>query len=78
AAPLARPAPVAAVLGLATTVEPALVEAGAQPGAAVAPRYEFAIARGALGEGFAAPAARAGGTLAALAGGADVELYELG
>ncbi|RQV02496.1 type II secretion system protein GspL [Burkholderia cenocepacia] len=78
AADAALPAPVAAVLGLATTVEPALVEAGAQPGAAVAPRYEFAIARGALGEGFAAPAARAGGTLAALAGGADVELYELG
>ncbi|WP_175038471.1 type II secretion system protein GspL, partial [Burkholderia stagnalis] len=39
---------------------------------------ELAIARGALGEGFAAPAQRAAGTLAALAGGAPVELYELG
>jgi general secretion pathway protein L len=78
AEPLARANAVAAVLGLATSVEPALVEAGAQLAAAGAPRLELAIARGALGEGFAAPAARAAGTLAALAGGADVELYELG
>lgn len=78
AEPLARPTAVAAVLGLATAVEPALVEAGAQPAAAGAPRLELAIARGALGEGFAAPASRAGGTLAALSGGGDVELYELG
>ncbi|MBY4769361.1 type II secretion system protein GspL [Burkholderia ambifaria] len=77
-APAARPTAVAAVLGLATTVEPALVEAGALPVAAGAPRLELAIARGALGEGFAAPASRAAGTLAALAGGDDVELYELG
>ncbi|WP_175746927.1 type II secretion system protein GspL [Burkholderia ambifaria] len=77
-APAARPTAVAAVLGLATTVEPALVEAGALPVAAGAPRLELAIARGALGEGFAAPASRAAGTLAALAGGGDVELYELG
>ncbi|QTO43736.1 type II secretion system protein GspL [Burkholderia latens] len=76
--PPARPPAVAAVLGIATSVEPALVEAGAQPAAAGAPRLELAIARGALGEGFAAPASRAAGTLAALAGGADVELYELG
>ncbi|MDN7907577.1 type II secretion system protein GspL [Burkholderia diffusa] len=76
--PPRRPTAVAAVLGLATTVEPALVEAGALPAAAGAPRLELAIARGALGEGFAAPASRAGGTLAALAGGGDVELYELG
>ncbi|MFJ1213028.1 type II secretion system protein GspL [Burkholderia pyrrocinia] len=76
--PPARPATVAAVLGLATAVEPALVEAGAQPAAAGAPRLELAVARGALGEGFAAPASRAAGTLAALAGGGDVELYELG
>ncbi|UXU87905.1 type II secretion system protein GspL [Burkholderia sp. S-53] len=76
--PPARPATVAAVLGLATAVEPALVEAGALPAAAGAPRLELAVARGALGEGFAAPAARAAGTLAALAGGGDVELYELG
>ncbi|MCA8434142.1 type II secretion system protein GspL [Burkholderia seminalis] len=76
--PVARPATVAAVLGLATSVEPVLVEAGAQPAAAGAPRLELAVARGALGEGFAAPAARAAGTLAALARGGDVELYELG
>ncbi|MCA8297562.1 type II secretion system protein GspL [Burkholderia sp. AU30198] len=77
-APPARPATVAAVLGLAASVEPALVEAGAQPAAGGAPRLELAVARGALGEGFAAPASRAAGTLAALAGGGDVELYELG
>ncbi|NDV75118.1 type II secretion system protein GspL [Burkholderia cenocepacia] len=76
--PPARPATVAAVLGLATAVEPVLVEAGALPAAASAPRLELAVARGALGEGFAAPASRAAGTLAALAGGGDVELYELG
>ncbi|KVE09302.1 type II secretion system protein GspL [Burkholderia anthina] len=78
AAPLARPATVAAVLGLATAVEPVLVEAGALPAAAGAPRLELAVARGALGEGFAAPASRAAGTLAALAGGGAIELYELG
>ncbi|RQS11369.1 type II secretion system protein GspL [Burkholderia sp. Bp9002] len=78
AAPPARPAAVAAVLGVAASVEPILVEAGAQPGPSGAPRLELAIARGALGEGFAAPALRAAGTLAALAGGAPVELYELG
>ncbi|MGK8204403.1 type II secretion system protein GspL [Burkholderia cenocepacia] len=78
AAPDARPAAVAAVLGVATSVEPVLVEAGAQPVATGAPRLELAIARGALGEGFAAPASRATGTLAALAGGGAVELYELG
>ncbi|BBA40530.1 MULTISPECIES: type II secretion system protein GspL [Burkholderia] len=77
-APPARPATVAAVLGLAASVEPVLVEAGALPAAAGAPRLELAVARGALGEGFAAPASRAAGTLAALAGGGDVELYELG
>ncbi|WP_175947414.1 type II secretion system protein GspL [Burkholderia pyrrocinia] len=76
--PPARPATVAAVLGLATAVESALVEAGALPAVAGAPRLELAVARGALGEGFAAPASRAAGTLAALAGGGDVELYELG
>ncbi|VWD57035.1 type II secretion system protein L [Burkholderia lata] len=76
--PPARPATVAAVLGLAASVEQVLVEAGAQPVAAGAPRLELAVARGALGEGFAAPASRAAGTLAALAGGGDVELYELG
>jgi len=76
--PPARPPTVAAVLGLATAVEPVLVEAGALPAAAGARRLELAVARGALGEGFAAPASRAAGTLAALAGGGDVELYELG
>ncbi|WJN76555.1 type II secretion system protein GspL [Burkholderia anthina] len=78
AAPLVRSATVAAVLGLATAVEPVLVEAGALPAAAGAPRLELAVARGALGEGFAAPASRAAGTLAALAGGGAIELYELG
>ncbi|KVT15710.1 type II secretion system protein GspL [Burkholderia sp. MSMB1078WGS] len=78
AEPPVRPTTVAAVLGLATAVEPALVEAGALPAAAGAPRLELAVARGALGEGFAAPASRAAGTLAALAGGGDIELYELG
>ncbi|WGY68470.1 type II secretion system protein GspL [Burkholderia cepacia] len=78
AEPAARPATVAAVLGLATSVEPVLVEAGAQPAVAGAPRLELAVARGALGEGFVAPAARAAGTLTALARGGDVELYELG
>ncbi|KVP46273.1 type II secretion system protein GspL [Burkholderia ubonensis] len=78
AAPPPRPTAVAAVLGVAASVEPALVEAGAQPDASGSPRLELAIARGALGEGFAAPAQRAAGTLAALAGGAPVELYELG
>ncbi|KWE63343.1 type II secretion system protein GspL [Burkholderia sp. MSMB2157WGS] len=78
AEPPARPTTVAAVLGLATAVEPVLVEAGALPAAAGAPRLELAVARGALGEGFAAPASRAAGTLAALAGGGDIELYELG
>ncbi|CAB3758963.1 general secretion pathway protein GspL [Burkholderia sp. MSh2] len=73
-----RPTTVAAVLGLAAAVEQVLVEAGAQPAVAGAPRLELAVARGALGEGFAAPASRAAGTLAALAGGGDVELYELG
>ncbi|MCA7896647.1 type II secretion system protein GspL, partial [Burkholderia cepacia] len=54
--PPARPATVAAVLGLAAPVEPVLVEAGALPATAGAPRLELAVARGALGEGFAAPA----------------------
>nr|WP_277625458.1 type II secretion system protein GspL [Burkholderia stabilis] len=76
--PSAHPPAVAAVLGLAASVEPVLVEAGALPAAAGAPRLELAVARGALGEGFAAPASRAAGTLAALAGGGAVELYELG
>ncbi|MDN7417219.1 type II secretion system protein GspL, partial [Burkholderia multivorans] len=53
AAPLVRPAAVAAVLGVATAVEPALVEAGAQPLAASAPRLELAIARGRCREAFA-------------------------
>ncbi|AYZ66809.1 type II secretion system protein GspL [Burkholderia multivorans] len=78
AAPPPRPTAVAAVLGVAASVEPVLVEAGAQPDASGSPRLELAVARGALGEGFAAPAQRASGTLAALAGDAPVELYELG
>ncbi|CDN61821.1 General secretion pathway protein L [Burkholderia cenocepacia H111] len=56
--PPARPATVAAVLGLATAVEP--------------------VARGARRRRLRGAASRAAGTLAALAGGGDVELYELG
>ncbi|KDB10036.1 general secretion pathway protein L [Burkholderia sp. lig30] len=78
AAPPARTPAVAAVLGVAASLEPALAEAGEPAGAAGAPRVELAVSRGALGEGFAAPAHRASGTLAALAGGASVELYALG
>ncbi|MEX3605304.1 MAG: type II secretion system protein GspL [Burkholderia sp.] len=45
---------------------------------ATAPRVELAIARGVLGEGFSAPAASAGSTLAALTAGGPFELYQLG
>ncbi|VBO19008.1 type II secretion system protein GspL [Burkholderia pseudomallei] len=43
-----------------------------------APRVELALARGALGEGFAAPVSSAVATLEALANGTPLELYELG
>nr|WP_246327092.1 type II secretion system protein GspL [Burkholderia guangdongensis] len=75
AAASARPAAVAAVLGVAAALEPVLADAVAL--AASAPRVELALARGALGEGFVAPASRVAGTLAALTGGAPVELYTL-
>jgi general secretion pathway protein L len=74
----AYPAAVAAVLGVAAALEPAFAEAGATAaGAGAAPRVEIALARGALGEGFVAPASRVAGTLAALAGDTRIELYSL-
>ncbi|MGV4665142.1 type II secretion system protein GspL, partial [Burkholderia pseudomallei] len=48
------------------------------PQAPSAPRVELALARGALGEGFAAPVSSAVATLEALANGTPLELYELG
>ncbi|KVE35026.1 type II secretion system protein GspL [Burkholderia sp. TSV86] len=72
---------VALVLGLATTASaPSLAEesADAAPLTAAAPRVELALARGALGEGFAAPLPAVAATLEALANGTPLELYELG
>jgi general secretion pathway protein L len=79
-APEAAHAPlVAAVLGIAQANAPSLAEESAQvPAAPLAPRLELALARGPLGEGFAAPATAAGATLAALAGSESFDLYELG
>ncbi|WP_323119275.1 type II secretion system protein GspL [Burkholderia alba] len=74
-----REAVVAVVLGIAETAAPSLAEESAlAPAAPAAPRLELALARGRLGEGFAAPATAAHATLAALTGGAPLELYELG
>jgi general secretion pathway protein L len=84
AAPPPREPLVAAVLGtvaqtapailadvaLAATPEPALVDT-------TEPRVELALARGAHGEGLAVPLSALGTTLAALAGGANVTVYEL-
>jgi general secretion pathway protein L len=84
AAPPQREPLVAAVLGtvaqtapailadiaLAATPEPALVDT-------TEPRVELALARGAHGEGLAVPLSALGTTLAALAGGANVTVYEL-
>ncbi|TAM53077.1 MAG: type II secretion system protein GspL [Paraburkholderia sp.] len=55
---------------LAVSAEPALVDD-------TEPRVELALARGAHGEGLAVPLSALGTTLAALAGGADVTVYEL-
>ncbi|AOJ70524.1 MULTISPECIES: type II secretion system protein GspL [Burkholderia] len=79
----AKPAePIVAVaLGLAVTASaPSLAEESAAllPETAAAPRVELALARGALGEGFAAPVSTAALTLEALANGTPLELYELG
>ncbi|KGC74630.1 type II secretion system protein L [Burkholderia pseudomallei] len=68
-------------LGLAATEHaPSLAEepAALLPQAPSAPRVELALARGALGEGFAAPVSSAVATLEALANGTPLELYELG
>lgn len=78
AAAVPRQPAVAAVMGVAVPVEAVLVEADAQADVLGESRLELAVARGALGEGFAAPAQRAAATLAALTGGAPVELYALG
>lgn len=83
AAPASARAPiVAAVLGTVAQTAPAILAeaaAGAVPAqlAAGEPRVELAIARGAHGEGLAVPISALGSTLAALAGGADVTLFEL-
>ncbi|AOK28304.1 MULTISPECIES: type II secretion system protein GspL [Burkholderia] len=72
---------VALALGLAATASaPSLAEesADAVPPTAAAPRVELALARGALGEGFAAPLPAVAATLEALADGTPLELYELG
>ncbi|AJY44092.1 type II secretion system protein GspL [Burkholderia humptydooensis] len=72
---------VAVALGLAATASaPSLAEESAAllPEVAAAPRVELALARGALGEGFAAPVSTAVTTLEALANGTPLELYELG
>ncbi|AHI71726.1 type II secretion system protein GspL [Burkholderia thailandensis] len=79
---VALPEPIVAVaLGLAATASaPSLAEESAAllPETAAAPRVELALARGALGEGFAAPVSTAVPTLEALANGTPLELYELG
>lgn len=84
AAPAAAAAPlVAAVLGTVAHSAAALfVEASGESAAPASleaheARVELAIARGAHGEGLAVPASAVGATLAALAGGASVTLYEL-
>ncbi|MGF6965690.1 general secretion pathway protein L [Paraburkholderia sp. WC7.3g] len=66
---------VAAVLGAVVQTAPALLVEGAIDSGV--PRVELAIARGAQGEGFAAPANAVNATLAALAGAAPVSLYML-
>jgi general secretion pathway protein L len=73
---------VAAVLGTVAQTAPAiLVEAQAGPSPAPAsegePRVEVALARGSFGEGLAVPVSALGTTLAALAGGASLSLFEL-
>ncbi|WP_233804106.1 type II secretion system protein GspL [Paraburkholderia sp. HP33-1] len=66
---------VAAVLGAVVQTAPALLLEGAVDSGV--PRVELAIARGAQGEGLAAPANAVNATLAALAGAAPVSLYML-
>ncbi|MFT4063285.1 type II secretion system protein GspL [Paraburkholderia sp.] len=66
---------VAAVLGAVVQTAPAMLLEGVIESGV--PRVELAIARGAQGEGFAAPADAVNATLAALAGAAPVSLYML-
>ena len=66
---------VVAVLGAVVQTAPALLLEGAVESGV--PRVELAIARGAQGEGLAAPANAVNATLAALAGAAPVSLYML-
>jgi general secretion pathway protein L len=66
---------VAAVLGAVVQTAPALLLEGVVESGV--PRVELAIARGAQGEGFAAPADAVNATLAALAGATPVSLYML-
>ena len=84
AAPPLREPLVAAVLGTVAQTAPAIladVALTATPEPALAdttePRVELALARGAHGEGLAVPLSALGTTLAALAGGATVTVYEL-
>jgi general secretion pathway protein L len=84
AAPGSREALVAAVLGTVAQTAPAIladVALTATPEPALVdttePRVELALARGAHGEGLAVPLSALGTTLAALAGGATVTVYEL-
>jgi len=68
---VAQTAPaILADVALAVSAEPTLVDD-------TEPRVELALARGAHGEGLAVPLSALGTTLAALAGGADVTVYEL-
>lgn len=82
-APETPPAPVhlpivAAILGEVVRTDPAalLGETAENPGTSK-PSLELALARGALGEGFAVPADAIDTTLAALAADAPVTLYRL-
>lgn len=75
---------VAAVLGTVAQTAPAILADAALAASAeptlvddAEPRVELALARGAHGEGLAVPLSALGTTLAALAGGADVTVYEL-
>lgn len=75
---------VAAILGTVAQTAPAILADAALAASAeptlvddTEPRVELALARGAHGEGLAVPLSALGTTLAALAGGADVTVYEL-
>lgn len=83
-APSQREPLVAAILGTVAQTAPAILADAALAASAeptlvddTEPRVEVALARGAHGEGLAVPLSALGTTLAALAGGADVTVYEL-